>query len=132
MCEYQLKWTYTFDVISKSPAGIQYRNTRHGPLIPILPTLTCSFHQNTNLGLKKRIGVYFHLKYYHTLNPMRTFNQYHKKIFNFTQNYSLLTNLFNFTLWYCKLSFCKNIFNRACPPVYSHLCYFGIVYRKRK
>ena len=98
-------------------------------LIPILPTLTCTFHQNTNRGLKKRIRVYFHIKYYHTLNPVRTFNQYHKKIFNMKQKYSLLTNLFNFT--FCKLSFCKNVFNRACPPVYFHLCYFGVFYRKR-
>ena len=111
--------------------GIQYRIT--GPaldFIPILPTLACTFHQNTNRRLKKRIRVYVHFKYYHTLNPVCTFNQYHKRIFNFTLNYSLLTNLFNFT--FCKLSICKNIYNRACPPVYSHLCYFGVVYRKRK
>ena len=36
-------------------------------LIPILPTLTGTFHQNTNSGLTKQIGVYFHFKYYHNL-----------------------------------------------------------------
>ena len=102
VCEYQLKWTCTFNVISKTPV---FSIEIPGPaldLIPILPILMCTFHQNTNRGLKKRIRVYFHLKYYHTLNPVCTFNQYHKKIFNFTWNYSLLTNLwtnlFNFTL----------------------------------
>ena len=39
-------------------------------LLRILPTLT--FHQNTNLGLKKRIRVFFHLKCYHTLKHVCT------------------------------------------------------------
>ena len=47
--------------------------------IPILPTLTCTFHQNTNRGLKKRIRLYFHLKYYLIINPVCTFKQYRKQ-----------------------------------------------------
>ena len=92
LCEYTLRntkscvwisvnWTCTFDVISKTPYSVSNFPARPGPandLIPILPTLTCTFP----LGLKKRIRVNFHLKYYHTLNPVCTFNQYHKKIFN--------------------------------------------------
>ena len=61
--------------------GIQYRNSRPGSWFNTHFTNT---HVNTNRGLKKRIRVYFHLKYYQTLNPVCTFNQYHKKIFNFT------------------------------------------------
>ena len=30
------------------------------------------------------LEYFFHIKYYHTLNPICTFNQYHKKICNFT------------------------------------------------
>ena len=32
--------------------------------------------------------------------------------------------------YHCILSFCKFIFNTVCPPVYSHLFYFGKVSRK--
>ena len=52
-------------------------------LLPNLPTLT--FHQTQIVrGLKKRIRVFFHLKYYYTLNTVSTFNQCHKKISNFS------------------------------------------------
>ena len=71
----------TFNVISKSPV---FSIETTGPalvLIPILPSLTCTFHQNTNRGLKKRIGVYFHLKYYHNLNAVCTFNHIKKYLF---------------------------------------------------
>ena len=74
-----------FDVIlKKNPVFIFENPSPAHILLHILPTPT--FHQNTNRGLRKRIRVFFfHLKYYQTLNPVCTFNRYHKRIFDLTK-----------------------------------------------
>ena len=73
-----------FDVIYKSPV--------FSSEIPVEPGPGCSTNfTNTHFPSKTQIvdsgnelEYFFQLKYYHTLNPVCTFNQYHKKIFNFT------------------------------------------------
>ena len=89
LCEYTLRNTKSclwislkmnmyFPCYIKTP-DIQYRNSWFNTHFT---NTHVHFPSQHNWWIEKRIGIYIHLKYYHTLNPVCTFNQYHKKIFN--------------------------------------------------
>ena len=68
--EYQLKWTCILMVYKKSV--FQFRNSRPGP-----------YYQHSISWIRIRVLFFSFKIYFHTLNPVCSFNQYHKKIFNF-------------------------------------------------
>ena len=117
MCDYQLKRTF---YIKKNrfeiPGSVRPWFTTH---------LT-----NTHFPSKHKSWIEYFLSFKILSHP---------KIlcvlsFNITKRYLILHRTIPYYQCTCKLSFCKiiHVSNKACLPGYSHLFYFGIVYRKRK